>query len=905
MLMVDGEHGGRVDVKPALPDTMVGEEEVFIDIVDGAVTTTSTPVKPAPKPVDEPAPATTEVAVGGSVLEAEIVTEATGQYEVTWPILGMDCPDCASKATRALKHLDQVWAPQVSPTAGEVRVQIDLSVGTVAEAARVLRSLGHAPNVPHQQLKGVSASSLATKSGVPVARLDRLLRRQPGVLDAEVTRDDRVLLQLLPDAPETLESDRDAALTDLLGSAPTLGLADSDRLRPDQRRLVGGAFAFVLFPIVILMEVLHAPELLLGGLATLAVIIGGAEMFREATAGLRNRQIGFQVLTSMAVIGAVLLKMWEEALIVVILVAFTQHLEGDALVRAREAMQGGLDRLPRTARRSNKPHTHGAIKPMGFSLAPTTMSPMQAPPPSVEEWEEVPIDLVRAGDKLQIRSGELIPADGRIVAGTGSLDMAPLTGESVPVDVETGDELNAGLVLQRGPVEIEVMATGDDTRLSGLIEAVHTFREEPPRLQGLVEQFTAIWVPIVLFGSVVIWRVFYPEDITTMLLLWVVACPCALLLAAPMPHAAILARAAHLGAIVRGGHAMERLAKVDHVLLDKTGTLTSGRPTIGAITVAKGRRRDTAIRLAGGLEVASSHPYALAVGDLLEEENLKPTSVQGLKDVHAGVEGLVKGELVGLYRPDRLPEGVSLEGDLAAALVVSSREGHGASVLVRGSQCVALFTFVHDDGRSGSDEVVKDLYSRGVNVEILSGDLQTAVDLFAERVGMSTNAAHGELTPEDKVRFVEQRSSTHVTMMVGDGFNDAGALAKADVGVAVGTGEQVNLEAADVLIPGDDPRLITSLISLARSANRTLWANLLFSIGVTVILVFAVINNWYDNLWIGVLVHEMSVIVVILNGARLAGSDGWWDLIKGTFSGILGDTRESLSLFASRFRSTS
>ena len=506
---------------------MVGEEEVFIDIVDGAVTTTSTPVKPAPKPVDEPASATTEVAIGGSVLEAEIVTEATGQYEVTWPILGMDCPDCASKATRALKHLDQVWAPQVSPTAGEVRVQIDLSVGTVAEAARVLRSLGHAPNVPHQQLKGVSASSLATKSGVPVARLDRLLRRQPGVLDAEVTRDDRVLLQLLPDAPETLESDRDAALTDLLGSAPTLGLADSDRLRPDQRRLVGGAFAFVLFPIVILMEVLHAPELLLGGLATLAVIIGGAEMFREATAGLRNRQIGFQVLTSMAVIGAVLLKMWEEALIVVILVAFTQHLEGDALVRAREAMQGGLDRLPRTARRSNKPHAHGTIQPMGFSLAPTTMSPMQAPPPSVEEWEEVPIDLVRAGDKLQIRSGELIPADGRIVAGTGSLDMAPLTGESVPVDVETGDELNAGLVLQRGPVEIEVTATGDDTRLSGLIEAVHTFREEPPRLQGLVEQFTAIWVPIVLFGSVVIWRVFYPEDITTMLLLWVVACPCA------------------------------------------------------------------------------------------------------------------------------------------------------------------------------------------------------------------------------------------------------------------------------------------------------------------------------------------------------------------------------------------
>ena len=884
---------------------MVDDDEVFIDIADGTVTTTLRSSTPSPEPAPEPRQVVAETTTSGAVLEAEIVAEATGQYEVTWPLLGMDCPDCASKATRALKHLDQVWAPVVSPTAGEVRVNIDLSVGTVAEAARVLRSLGHAPNVPHQQLNGVSASSLANKNGVPIARLDRLLRRQPGVLDAEITRDDRVLLQLVPDAPEGMESDRDAALTGLLGAAPSLGLADSDRLRPDQRRLVGGAVSFALFPIVILLEILHAPALLLGGVATVAVVIGGAEMFREAAAGLKNRQIGFQVLTSMAVLGAVLLTMWEEALIVVILVAFTQHLEGDALVRAREAMQGGLDRLPRTARRSNKPHLHSFSAPMGFSLASSGLSPMQAPPPAAETWEEVPIDLVRPGDKLQIRSGELIPADGVIVAGTGSLDMAPLTGESVPVDVESGDELNAGLVLQRGPVEIEVSATGDDTRLSGLIEAVHTFREEPPRLQGLVERFTTIWVPIVLFGSVVIWRVFYPDDITTMLLLWVVACPCALLLAAPMPHAAILARAAHLGAIVRGGHAMERLAKVDHVLLDKTGTLTSGRPTIGEITVAKGRRRDTAIRLAGGLEVASSHPYALAVGDLLESEDLKPTSVQDLKDVHAGVEGRVRGDLVGLYRPDRLPSGVTLEGELASALVVSSKAGHGASVLVRGEECIALFTFVHDDGRSGSDEVVKDLYARGVNVEILSGDLQSAVDQFAARVGMPSKAAHGELTPEDKVRFVEQRSSTHVTMMVGDGFNDAGALAKADVGVAVGTGEQVNLEAADVLIPGDDPRLITNLISLARSANRTLWANLLFSIGVTVILVFAVINNWYDNLWIGVLVHEMSVIVVILNGARLAGSDGWWDLIKGTFSGLIGDTRESIALFSSRFRSSS
>ena len=198
---------------------------------------------------------------------------------------------------------------------------------------------------------------------------------------------------------------------------------------------------------------------------------------------------------------------------------------------------------------------------------------------------------------------------------------------------------------------------------------------------------------------------------------------------------------------------------------------------------------------------------------------------------------------------------------------------------------VALFTFVLTTA-DGSDEVVKDLYSRGVNVEILSGDLQTAVDLFAERVGMSTNAAHGELTPEDKVRFVVAQR-THV-VMVGDGFN-RGALAKADAGV-VGTGEQVNLEAADA--PNQATmRLITSP-SAVRSANRIGPTSSL--IGVTVILVFAVINNWYDNLWIGVLVHEMSVIVVILNGLGLR-SDGWWTSSRAPSRASLA-TRELVAL---------
>ena len=337
-------------------------------------------------------------------------------------------------------------------------------------------------------------------------------------------------------------------------------------------------------------------------------------MFREAIASVINRQLGFQVLTSLAVIGACGLMMWEEALIVSILVALTAHLEGDALMKAREAMQGGLDRLPRVARRVKEKQSFapsaiqiGGIAPMSNAMSPMNTHHHHAGP------EQIPIDLLSVGDHIEIRSGELVPADGKIIEGRGALNKAPLTGESVPVDVEEGDFLQAGLVLARGPVVLEVEAVGEETQLFELIEAVHTFRDEPPRLQASIERFTSIWIPIVLFGAFGVYWFLYPDNWKIILLLWVVACPCAMLLAAPVPHAAALANSAHMGAIARGGNVLERLAKVNHVFLDKTGTLTSGKPSIGQVVMAKGRRRDASIALAAGIEARSSHPYAEAL----------------------------------------------------------------------------------------------------------------------------------------------------------------------------------------------------------------------------------------------------------------------------------------------------
>ena len=860
-----------------------GDEEVFFSLEDE---------EPAAKvaPAEEKAESVLvveEVPESIEILDADVIMQATGNYSVEWQLIGMDCPDCASKATRALNHLPQVSNPIVSATSGEVRLSVDLEKGSISQVSNVLRSLGHAPDTEHHMLKGMKAATIAKRNNIEIRELRKLLKLQPGILDADIEKDGRILLQLVSQADSDLLKKRDEALENVCGSVPKLVTTISNRLRPDQYHLLGASFAVPLLVIVYALHLMGIGGWIAAVIAIPGIIISSYQMFREAIAGVLNRQIGFQVLTSLAVIGACGLMMWEEALIVSILVAFTAHLEGDALIKAREAMQGGLDRLPRVARRLNRPN---ASKPMSISIGTPLMITQAAPLAAVHSHqtsEQIPIDLLSKGDFIEVRSGELIPADGIIVEGKGALNKAPLTGESVPVDVTEGDLLQAGLVLARGPVVVKVEAVGEETQLHELIEAVHTFRDEPPRHQATIELFTAIWVPLVLFGAVGVYWFIFPESWKIVLLLWVVACPCALLLAAPVPHAAALARSAHIGAIARGGNVLDRLSKVNHVLLDKTGTLTSGKPSMGEVIIAKGRRRDASIALAAGIEARSSHPYADALREYAEEQNITASEVKKIKDIDAGIQAFRNKEVVLMLRPDALVEhGIVLPEELRVGIVEAEAQGHGASVLAKGSKCVALFTFIHDDTRQGADELIPELHKRGITVEILSGDHQGAVDRFAASVGLEASAAHGSLSPEEKVTWVRSRSKTKVTMMVGDGFNDAAALAVSDVGVAVGSGESVNVEAADVLIPGDDPRILTQLIDLARKTERNFRQNLMFSILVTITLVFAVVNGFYDQLWVGVLVHEASVILVILNGARLAEGTGTYKLLITTFQSL-------------------
>ena len=478
---------------------------------------------------------------------------------------------------------------------------------------------------------------------------------------------------------------------------------------------------------------------------------------------------------------------------------------------------------------------------------------------------------------MEVRSGERIPVDGKIIEGTGAINRAPLTGEPIPIPVKEGDLVEAGLVLVRGPLIIKSQATGSETRLSSLVELVRHYKEKPTKTQSIIEKFTVFWTPMVLLIAPVISMIFTTsteQAILTTLLLWVVSCPCSLLLASPVPHAAALSAASSLGLIARGGDILESAAEIKLAILDKTGTLTSGIPTISGITIVDGEDEEMVLQISSGLEIRSNHPYARTILDETSKRNLKPSKISSISDGNAGVSGKFETKQVILGRADWLKSsGIKFPRIITQSLKSTKNAGKGASVLAIDGKAVATFEFSHDDAREGVKETLEDLQSQGIQVEILSGDEQASVEEFAKTVNINPLICKGNVNPEEKAIYVSKKSANIPTLMAGDGFNDAGALAAANIGVAMGSGEQVNMDAADILIPGQDPRVISKLVELSKRTKRVVYINIVISVLVTFLLVLTVLSGFELNLAAGIALHEASAIIIIINGMWVSGSD--------------------------------
>ena len=791
-----------------------------------------------------------------------------GVHDFEWSIRGMDCPDCAMKATKAVSRLPGVESCNISVTKGTARIGLDVSRGRISRASSVLESLGHSPGLEWSQVVGITPREAAKRVGKDRKGLRNELLGVPGILGVRMD-EGRIEIQSLLLEDKELRAVCNSMVSGILGDDILFEPSTTKRLRDDQVKLITAVLTIPMILAILIVEGSGLPGILASVIGFVGVSVCGFKMFQEAMASIQNRILGFQVLTSLAVLGAVLLGEWSEALMVVGLEAFASHLEDRALVRAREAMQGGLDRMPRRARIAN-----ASVKSdIHISRVTMLQSYVQE---EVHNDEMTPVEAIIRGDLVEVRSGEIVPVDGVIVEGAGSLDKAPLTGEPVPVSITKGDFVEAGLNLVRGPVVLRAEASGDETRLSGLIDLVGQYKDKPTRTHSIIETFTKYWIPMVLILSPILAIMVHgrtDEALMTTLLLWVVSCPCSLLLASPIPHAVALSSASSSGLIARGGDILEAAAGVNIALLDKTGTLTSGRPTLTGITVAEGESEDSAMRMAAGLEMRSNHPYARTILAEAESRSITPMKISDITDGDAGVIGSLRGQKLMFGRVDwLLSEGVEIPDDLDSSLAEFRKSGFGASVLAVEGRAVASFGFSHDDTRDGVEEMLEALRADGVAIEILSGDEQSSVESFANRFGIPPESCRGGVDPEGKATWVTEKAKTGRVLMAGDGFNDAGALAAADVGIAVGSGEQVNLDAADVLIPGEDPRALSRLISLSKRTRSVVLANIVLSLGVTVVLVTAVLLGAELNLAVGVALHEASALMIILNGMWVTGS---------------------------------
>ena len=612
-------------------------------------------------------------------------------------------------------------------------------------------------------------------------------------------------------------------------------------------------------------------------------------MFQEAIASIQNRILGFQVLTSLAVIGAFFLGEYPEALMVSGLVGISAHLENRALIKAREAMQGGFDRIPKYAR-INSNTTHSQSK-NNISL-------------SVNQGHGnglMPIEAVNVGDYIEIRSGEIIPVDGTIIEGNGEIDKTPLTGEPMPVAIKKGDFVEAGLVLKRGPVLVKCQSIGNETRLSGLMELVRKYRDMPTKRHTVIEKFTSIWVPFVLIIAPVIGV--FTGNLFNTLILWVVSCPCSLLLASPVPHATALSVASKSGLVARGGDVLEIAAEIDLVLFDKTGTLTTGESTLKEIYTIRSFNDEEAISLASGLENKSNHPYAISILKELKERNLVASKVSEIKDGIAGIMGKSNSKSVIIGRLDWLVDsGIEIPKSIKNTVDKMREKGYGISILAVEKKAVAVFSFSHDHTRKGVKELIRDLQDRDIEIEILSGDEQKSVESFAQKLGLNPEICRGGIDPEGKATFVSEKIRKNNTLMAGDGFNDAGALAAANLGIAVGSGEQVNLDAADVLIPGKNPYSIIKLIDLAKTTKRIVLLNITISVLITAILVSTVLLGYQINLAAGIALHEASVFLVILNGMWISGNGiSRFSTLISLFKDLKNDILESFTVLTQSF----
>jgi P-type Cu+ transporter len=480
---------------------------------------------------------------------------------------------------------------------------------------------------------------------------------------------------------------------------------------------------------------------------------------------------------------------------------------------------------------------------------------------------EVAIEKLQVGDRFVVRPGERIPTDGRIVEGTSEVDESTVTGESVPVAKRPGDLVVGSTINANGSLRIEATRVGSDTLLAQIVQLVEQAQSGKAPIQRLVDRVSAWFVPMVLLvalGSAGAWWLSgapIAKAALVFVAVVIIACPCALGLATPAALLVGVGRGAQFGILVKETAQLERSAKIDLILFDKTGTLTEGRPTVTDIVAVPGSQEADVLKIAAAVEAGSEHPLGQAIVRRARENNLVVVAVDRFEAVPGmGVRAALDGQRVVAGTAEWLRQ----NGVEAAALHESrlrlQHEGKTAIHVARGTTALGLVA-LSDRVREGSAPAIARLNELGIEPILVSGDNEATARAVAKQVGITR--VHAEVLPADKALIVRQhKSEGHVVAMVGDGVNDAPALAEADVGIAVGSGTDVAREAGGLLLLKNDPRDVPNAIELGRRTTRKIWQNLFWAFFYNVALIPVAALGLLDPILAGVAMAISSVTVV-------------------------------------------
>ncbi len=586
-------------------------------------------------------------------------------------------------------------------------------------------------------------------------------------------------------------------------------------------------------------------------LAVTSILLGGLPTLRKGVIALRTLTLNINFLMTIAVIGAAAIGSWPEAAMVIFLFAVAELIESYSLERARNAVRALMTLAPETA----------AVKQADGS------------------WSEIDADKVTIGSTVRVKPGERIPLDGEVVSGASVVNQAPITGESIPVEKAVGDQVFAGTINGNGLLEFKTTGGKDETTLARIIKTVQEAQSQRAPTQRFVDSFARVYTPIVCTVAVLVavlpplvFHQLWMPWIYKALVLLVVGCPCALVISTPVTIVSGLAAAAKRGILIKGGVYLEQGKAIKVIALDKTGTITEGRPQVTDVRSFNPLASEHILLLAASLDAGSDHPVARAVTSAwTDERKAKVGPLLPVTDFSSipgrGVKGVIDGQwyFVGNHRFAH--ERSVCSPEVEAVLAELESKGQTAIVLTDEKSALGAIA-VADTPRATSIEAVKELHALGVRTIMLSGDNQTTAEVIARTV--SIDDARGGLLPEDKLKAIDDLLTQHGPVgMVGDGVNDAPALAQATIGFAMGAaGTDTALETADVALMKDDLRGVPEFLVLSRRTSAILIQNISFAL-LTKIAFFVLAVFGVATMWMAVLADVGATLVVIANGLRL------------------------------------